>query len=133
MALFCIGFLKISFLEDILGFKLQFMYLIFSFFVSPLVLDMDRKSMESSASIDVKALEKSPSIGFRSPLHDHMESLKDNEFANRLNARRSTSFRATTYNLADLQSATGNFATGRLIGEGSIGRVYRAKYADGKV
>ncbi|XP_056176540.1 protein STRUBBELIG-RECEPTOR FAMILY 5-like [Syzygium oleosum] len=97
------------------------------------VLDMDRKSMESSASIDVKALEKSPSIGFRSPLHDHMESLKDNEFANRLNARRSTSFRATTYNLADLQSATGNFATGRLIGEGSIGRVYRAKYADGKV
>lgn len=89
--------------------------------------------MESSASIDVKALEKSPSIGFRPPLHGRMESLKDNEFANRLNARRSTSFRATTYNLADLQSATGNFATGRLIGEGTIGRVYRAKYADGKV
>ncbi|KAL3721246.1 hypothetical protein ACJRO7_005973 [Eucalyptus globulus] len=97
------------------------------------VLDVDRKSVESSASIDVKALEKSPSIGFRSPLHNRMESLKDNEFASRLNARRSTSFRATAYNLADLQSATGNFATGRLIGEGSVGRVYRAKYADGKV
>ncbi|XP_048140135.1 protein STRUBBELIG-RECEPTOR FAMILY 5-like [Rhodamnia argentea] len=94
-------------------------------------IDMDRKSVESSASVDIKALEKSPSIGFRPPLHDRMESLKDNEFANRLNARRSTS--AMSYNLADLQSATGNFATGRLIGEGSTGRVYRAKYADGKV
>lgn len=133
MALFCIGLLKISFLEDILGFKLQFMYLNYSFFVSPLAIDMDRKSVESPASIDIKALEKSPSIGFQPPPHDRMESLKDNEFANRLNARRGTSFRAAMYNLADLQSATGNFATGRLIGEGSIGRVYRAKYADGKV
>ncbi|XP_031380513.1 protein STRUBBELIG-RECEPTOR FAMILY 5-like isoform X3 [Punica granatum] len=93
----------------------------------------DHKSRDSSASLDAKALQKSPSIGFRAPLYDGMSSLKDDEFANQLNARRSTSFLAVSYSLADLQTCTCNFATGRLIGKGSIGRVYRAKYADGKV
>ncbi|KAK9155110.1 hypothetical protein Sjap_002590 [Stephania japonica] len=46
---------------------------------------------------------------------------------------RSSSVRAIAYSLSDLQAATGNFAAGRLLAEGSIGRVYRAKYADGKV
>jgi hypothetical protein len=35
--------------------------------------------------------------------------------------------------LGELQIGTANFASGRLLGEGSIGPVYRAKYADGKV
>ncbi|XP_043710407.1 uncharacterized protein LOC122659356 [Telopea speciosissima] len=30
-------------------------------------------------------------------------------------------------------ATTGNFATGRLLGEGTVGRVYRTKYADGKI
>lgn len=92
----------------------------------------DRKSLDSVGSVDIKSstLEKSPS---RAPLYESIHSLKDDEFANRLNPRRSISFRATSYNLADLQSATANFATERLIGEGTIGRVYQAKYADGKV
>ncbi|XP_034695931.1 protein STRUBBELIG-RECEPTOR FAMILY 5-like isoform X1 [Vitis riparia] len=86
----------------------------------------DFKLSNSSNSMDVKALQKSPSIGLKPP-----PSL--NDLANRLSVKRSTSIRATAYSLADLQSATRNFATASLLGEGSVGRVYKAKYADGKV
>ncbi|XP_038717431.1 protein STRUBBELIG-RECEPTOR FAMILY 5-like isoform X1 [Tripterygium wilfordii] len=91
----------------------------------------DFKSLDSSASIDMKSLQKSPSV--KTPINDRVQSFSDNEFANRLMAKRSTSIHATAYSLVDLQTATANFATGRLLGEGTIGRVYRAKYADGKV
>ena len=91
------------------------------------------KSLDRCASVDIKSLQKSPSIGPKHSPYDLKRSYDENEFANRLNARRSTSLRATSYSLPDLQLATVNFATGRLLGEGSIGRVYRAKYADGKV
>ncbi|OMO89937.1 hypothetical protein COLO4_19516 [Corchorus olitorius] len=60
-------------------------------------------------------------------------SFSENEFANRLKSGRSTSVRAIPYALADLQNATANFASSRLLGEGTIGRVYRAKYPDAKV
>ncbi|KAK4748322.1 hypothetical protein SAY87_014908 [Trapa incisa] len=89
------------------------------------------KPQDSTASNDSKSLQKSSSVGFRAPLYDSISSLKDNEFANKLNAKRTNSFRAISYSLADLQVSTGNFS--KLVGEGSIGRVYRAKYADGKV
>ena len=91
------------------------------------------RSVDSSASIDVKTLQKSPSVGFKLPPPEFKQTYNDNEFVNLLNARKSTSLRATSYSLADLQLATANFASGRLLGEGCIGRVYRAKYADGKV
>ncbi|XP_006435523.2 protein STRUBBELIG-RECEPTOR FAMILY 5, partial [Citrus clementina] len=57
----------------------------------------------------------------------------DNEFAYRLKAKKSTNAQAAPFSMADLLTATANFATGRLLGEGTIGRVYRAKYPDGKV
>lgn len=88
------------------------------------------KSLDST-SIDIKALQKIPSIGVRSSVS--VQSFNDSEFANRLNARRSTSIRGAPFSLAELQTATANFASGRLLGEGSIGRIYRAKYAEGKV
>ncbi|XP_029129141.1 protein STRUBBELIG-RECEPTOR FAMILY 5-like isoform X2 [Cajanus cajan] len=90
------------------------------------------KSMDST-SIDVQALQKSPSIGVSSSVSDCVQSFNDNEFALRLNSKRSASSRVTSFSLQELQAATANFASGRLLGEGSIGRVYRAKYADGKV
>ncbi|EEF48700.1 strubbelig receptor, putative [Ricinus communis] len=86
-----------------------------------------------SIAIDIKTMQKSPSVSYKPPHSDFAQSLNDNEFASHLNARRNTSVRAVSYSLADLQTATGNFAMGRLLGEGSIGRVYRAKYPDGKV
>ncbi|KAM1274747.1 hypothetical protein FF1_024642 [Malus domestica] len=77
---------------------------------------------DSTVSIDIKPVSKSPSIGFKS-LSGRLQSF----------ARRSTSVKATAYALADLQVATANFAPARLLGQGTIGRVYRAKYSDGKV
>ncbi|KAJ4958667.1 hypothetical protein NE237_025778 [Protea cynaroides] len=92
----------------------------------------DRRSLDSSSSIDMKSLQTSPSFHPKPPPSDLVKPLNESEFANRL-GRRSTSVCATVFTLADLQAATGNFATGRLLGEGTVGRVYRAKYADGKV
>ncbi|CAB4302630.1 unnamed protein product [Prunus armeniaca] len=81
-----------------------------------------RNKDPGAVSIDIKPVSKSPSIGFKS-LSGRLQSF----------ARRSTSVKATNYALADLQVATANFAPARLLGQGTIGRVYRAKYDDGKV
>ncbi|KAL6996074.1 hypothetical protein U1Q18_006210 [Sarracenia purpurea var. burkii] len=91
------------------------------------------KSSDSSSSITVNGLQTSLSSGLKPPSSDHIKSLADGEFVNPTGIKKSTSIRMTCYSLSDLQTATGNFATGRLLGEGTIGRVYRAKYADGKV
>lgn len=40
---------------------------------------------------------------------------------------------ATSYTVASLQSATNSFSQEYLIGEGSVGRVYRAEFSNGKV
>ncbi|CAN1299035.1 Protein STRUBBELIG-RECEPTOR FAMILY 5 [Linum perenne] len=95
------------------------------------------ESFESTASVDIKKLQKDPSQGFNKqppPPTDFAQSLNDNEFATRLNSKRGAApAKAVCYTLSDLQSATSDFAPGRLLGEGSLGRVYRAKYPDGKV
>nr|POE53922.1 protein strubbelig-receptor family 5 [Quercus suber] len=70
--------------------------------------------VDSSASIDIKTLQKSPSVGFKLPPPEFKQTYNDNEFPNLLNARKSTSLRATSYSLADLQLATANFMSGRL-------------------
>ncbi|KAK9923925.1 hypothetical protein M0R45_032322 [Rubus argutus] len=80
------------------------------------------KSMDSPAVIDIKPVQKSPSTGFRS-LSGRLQSF----------ARRSTSVKAVSYSLSDLQIATSNFAPARLLGQGTIGRVYKAKYENGKI
>ncbi|RHN58228.1 putative protein kinase RLK-Pelle-LRR-V family [Medicago truncatula] len=90
------------------------------------------KAMDST-SIDIMALQKNPSVSVRSSVSDCVQNFNDNEFANRLNSRKSASIRCTAFSLGELQTGTANFASGRLLGEGSIGPVYRAKYADGKV
>lgn len=86
-----------------------------------------------STSIDIMALQKNPSVSVRSSVSDCVQNFNDNEFANRLNSRKSASIRCTAFSLGELQTGTANFASGRLLGEGSIGPVYRPKYADGKV
>ncbi|GAB4849919.1 hypothetical protein Ancab_029220 [Ancistrocladus abbreviatus] len=90
------------------------------------------KSLESSTSIDVRALHSSHPVGLTPAYSNRINSFRNNELVN-TNFQRCTSLRATCYALADLQTATGNFTAGRLLGEGSIGHVYKAKYADGKV
>ncbi|XP_065860833.1 protein STRUBBELIG-RECEPTOR FAMILY 5 [Euphorbia lathyris] len=86
------------------------------------------KEVPKYGSIDMKSMQKSPSIGYS----DFSQSAKDNEFAIRLNPRIGN-IQAVPYALSDLLTATDNFSMGRLLGEGSLGRVYKAKYPDGKV
>ncbi|CAM6047701.1 unnamed protein product [Sphagnum compactum] len=45
----------------------------------------------------------------------------------------STVIAATAFSIADLQAATNSFAQENLIGEGSLGRVYRGDFPDGQV
>ncbi|XP_004305791.1 PREDICTED: protein STRUBBELIG-RECEPTOR FAMILY 5-like [Fragaria vesca subsp. vesca] len=80
------------------------------------------KSSDPAAVIDIKPVQKSPSSGFKS-ISGRLQSF----------ARRSTSVKAVSYALADLQIATGNFAPARLLGQGTIGRVYKAKFESGKI
>ncbi|KAE8714665.1 Protein STRUBBELIG-RECEPTOR FAMILY 5 [Hibiscus syriacus] len=87
---------------------------------------------EPKGNGDMKSLLKSPSMGLRRSVSGRV-SFSENEFANRLKGRRSTSVQVVPYSLGDLQKRTDNFAPGRLLGQGTIGRVYRAKYPDGKV
>ncbi|KAK1269668.1 Protein STRUBBELIG-RECEPTOR FAMILY 5 [Acorus gramineus] len=92
------------------------------------------KSMESSSSITMKTFEVSPSMGLKPPPSDRHRSFNDNDFASKFNVKRTSDpISAAVYSLTDLQAATGSFSPSRLIGEGSIGCVYKAKYADGKI
>ncbi|XP_039131598.1 protein STRUBBELIG-RECEPTOR FAMILY 5-like isoform X1 [Dioscorea cayenensis subsp. rotundata] len=85
-----------------------------------------------STSIDLKSLPSS--IGLKPLPPDSIKTYNENEFANGINARQSVEpLLVRKYSFSDLQAATGSFNFNRLLGEGSIGRVYKAKYADGKI
>ncbi|KAJ0984128.1 hypothetical protein J5N97_002484 [Dioscorea zingiberensis] len=87
-----------------------------------------------SASIDLKSLQLPSSIALKHSLPESPKSFNENEFANGINVKRSTEpLVVRNYSFTDLQAATGSFNSSRLLGEGSIGRVYKAKYADGKI
>lgn len=100
---------------------------------APLV-DDGRVHKESSA-VNMKPLELSSSLSSRTPSGVPRKSISDNEFENKLNhSRRSTDpISLVTYSSSDLQAATGNFHSSRLLGQGTIGGVYKAKYTDGRV
>lgn len=88
---------------------------------------------ESSSSIDIKALETPFSMGLRPPPEPY-KLFSDNEVAVKLNPKQSTNpVSIMAYSLVDLQAATGSFSASRLLGQGTIGSVYKAKFADGKV
>lgn len=90
-------------------------------------------SFNSNASVDINPFKgTTASIGKQESPTERVRSFRDNEFANRLKSQRNST-RCVPYTLAELQTATANFAPGRLLGQGTIGRVYRAKYSDGKV
>lgn len=91
-------------------------------------------SMESSSfSCKSESLQPSNSMNLKPPPSSRIKSFNSGEFVSRYNSKRSTDqITATTYTMADLQAATGGFDRQNLIGEGSIGCVYKAKY-DGKI
>ncbi|XP_031504579.1 protein STRUBBELIG-RECEPTOR FAMILY 5-like [Nymphaea colorata] len=94
------------------------------------------KTMESSSSIHVKTLHVSPSLGLKPPPSDRYKSFNESDFLNKINSRITRApgpVNATKYSLAELQMASGNFGRDHLVGEGTLGRVFKAKYVDGKV
>lgn len=85
------------------------------------------------ADHEVKALQSSGPISLKPSLSNRMKSFRNKEPGSNAASQRKVSFEITLYTLAGLQTATSNFAMSRLLGEGSIGRVYKAKRPDGKV
>lgn len=96
--------------------------LVFPFAGRPSTVDM--KPLEKSMSIDSVTL---PSVPYK--------TMNDNKFENKLNNSRRISepINLVTYSSSELQAATGNWHSSRLIGQGTVGRVYKAKYANGQV
>ncbi|KAG9155049.1 hypothetical protein Leryth_025093 [Lithospermum erythrorhizon] len=89
-------------------------------------------SFDSTDTFAKKALTAVHSKKHKAPSEDYAISFNDNEFTEQANTKRNST-KVSTYSLSELQTLTSNFATSRLIGEGSIGRVYKAKYSDGRV
>jgi len=91
--------------------------------------------VDDGKAINMKPLEHSSSISSRTPSAMPSKSISDNEFENKLNYSRRTTdpINLVTYSSSDLQAATGSFHSSRLLGKGTIGGVFKAKYADGRV
>ncbi|KAL3511524.1 hypothetical protein ACH5RR_024241 [Cinchona calisaya] len=93
------------------------------------------KTMQASPSVSFKsgkALQAPLSVGLNLTPSDCATYTNGDEVVDHPHIKNSSSMHVTYFSLSELQTATGNFATGRLLGEGSIGRVYRAKHVDGR-
>uniref|UniRef100_A0ACD5YC12 Uncharacterized protein n=1 Tax=Avena sativa TaxID=4498 RepID=A0ACD5YC12_AVESA len=92
--------------------------------------DSDRAS-----SVDMQSLEKSMSMDCKTPTAVPRKSMNDNEFENKWYTSRRIldPINMVSYPSADLLAATGNWHSSKLIGQGTTGRVYKAKYANGQV
>ncbi|KAL6010477.1 hypothetical protein ACLOJK_000910 [Asimina triloba] len=96
----------------------------------------EMKSIQSSSSIEIKTVEAPASINLKPPPIDRHKSFDEDDLLNKPVVKRTTStapIEATVYSIADLQMATGSFSVDNLVGEGSIGRVYKAQFDDGRV
>lgn len=97
------------------------------------------KSVHSSSSINTTTLDTVPSVTLKPPPLDRSKSFDDEDLSNKpvlpVVSKIPTPVpdNVKSYSIADLQMATSSFSVENLIGEGSIGRVYRAVFDDGKV
>ncbi|RLN40121.1 hypothetical protein C2845_PM01G17400 [Panicum miliaceum] len=83
-----------------------------------------------------KELKNNVSMNLKPPSKIELhESFDENDPTNKPATKKVnlSSIRATAYTVADLQEATESFSADNLVGEGSFGRVYRAKLSDQKV
>ncbi|KAM0925585.1 hypothetical protein ACQ4PT_004112 [Festuca glaucescens] len=88
-----------------------------------------------TSSVEMQSLEKSTSMDCKTPPAVPFKSMNDNEFENKLNNSRRIldPISMVSYSSSDLQAATSGWHSSRLIGQGTICRVYKAKYAGGQV
>lgn len=94
------------------------------------------KSIQTSSTINTKAFDTTASINLRPPPIDRHKSFDEDDFSKKpivVKKANVAPINVTSYSVADLQMATGSFSVENLLGGGSLGRVYRAQFDDGKV
>jgi hypothetical protein len=94
------------------------------------------KSVKVISTIGKEELQKTVSMSLKPPTKiDLHKSFDENDIITKSITRKVSlsSITAPAYTVADLQVATGSFSPDSLIGEGSVGRVYKANFSDQKV
>ena len=94
------------------------------------------KSIKIVSTIGKEELQKTVSMSLKPPTKiDLHKSFDESDTSSKSITRKVslTSITIPVYTVADLQVATGSFNPDSLVGEGSFGRVYRAKFSDQKV
>ncbi|GAA0160948.1 hypothetical protein LIER_17382 [Lithospermum erythrorhizon] len=97
----------------------------------------DFKSVQASSASSTKTFEIPAALNLKPPPFDRHKSFDDDDVTSKriVPAKKvdTASINAVSYSIADLQTATNSFNGENIIGEGSICRVYRAQFDDGKV
>lgn len=92
------------------------------------------KLTQTVSMLDNSAFPPAAPISLKPPPKIH-KSFDENDASNKPVAKKTdlAPIKATVYSIADLQMATDSFSVDNLVGEGSVGRVYRAEFDDEKV
>lgn len=92
-----------------------------------------QKTVDSNTSIETKpSVKRTSSVSFKnSPTFHLIPSTQADRFSSPEASPDTRGLKA--FVLTDLQNSASGFSPNRLIGEGTIGRVYKAKFQDGKV
>ncbi|KAK4479210.1 hypothetical protein RD792_014721 [Penstemon davidsonii] len=95
------------------------------------------KSVQTSSATSTKTFETPAVINLKPPPIDRHKSFDEVDVTSKpiVTPKKvnTAPINAKSYSVADLQIATDSFSVENLIGEGSIGRVYRAQLDDGQV
>ncbi|PKA65843.1 Protein strubbelig-receptor family 6 [Apostasia shenzhenica] len=86
-------------------------------------------------AIDMTAFQAAPLSLKPPPVDLQIKSNGDDDSLKKTSVKKAiiAPMTVTVYSVADLQMATNSFSVDNLLGEGSLGRVYRAQFNDGKV
>lgn len=104
--------------------------------LSMLIVIADMKSIQTSSTINTKDFDTTATINLRPPPIERLKSFDDDDFSPKpivVKKANTAPINVTSYSVADLQMATDSFSVDNLLGEGTFGRVYRARLDDGKV
>ncbi|XP_041001182.1 protein STRUBBELIG-RECEPTOR FAMILY 7-like [Juglans microcarpa x Juglans regia] len=91
----------------------------------------EMKSIQTSSIIKTHSFNTTASINLRPPPIDRHKSFDEDDFPKKpIVAKKANTalINVTSYSIADLQMATDSFSVENLLGEGSFGRVYRARF-----
>ncbi|XP_028085245.1 protein STRUBBELIG-RECEPTOR FAMILY 6-like [Camellia sinensis] len=98
-----------------------------------------KQVIQTPSTVITKTFEISASVNLRPPPIDRHKSFDEDDFSRKPIVTivpkkvHTPPVNAISYSIADLQMATDNFSVETLVGEGSIGCVYRAQFDDRKV